>query len=320
ADAPPPSQIPLHQTCEGVCTTRFARSTDPFTSAVAVGFEPTVACATRHFECRTVGRSDTLPGRVRVPADAPGTKTTPCALANIPPPHHLGASPPWLTRWGQPGAAPEPPRRVVVIGASVAATGINELVDLLQGKRFTVLTGAGVSTDSGLPDYRGPNSPKRSPMTYDQFVGDPAFRRHYWARNHVGWHHMRSTETNEGHRALARLEARGLVTGVITQNVDLLHERAGSQRVIDLHGHYNEVICLNCGRTLSRTALDRMLTELNPNFTREVADVEIAPDADAVLESTEDFVVQDCPHCDGILKPNIVYFGENVPKERVAAA
>ena len=202
----------------------------------------------------------------------------------------------------------------------MAATDINELVDLLQGKRFTVLTGAGVSTDSGLPDYRGPNSPKRSPMTYDQFVGDPAFRRHYWARNHVGWQHMSGTETNEGHRALARLEARGLVTGVITQNVDLLHERAGSQRVIDLHGHYNEVICLNCGRTLSRTELDRMLTELNPDFTREVADVEIAPDADAVLESTEDFVVQDCPHCSGILKPNIVYFGENVPKERVAAA
>src|SRR5699024_12669151 len=108
--------------------------------------------------------------------------------------------------------------------------------------------------------------------------------------------------------------------GVITQNVDLLHQRAGSRRVIDLHGHYNEVICLNCGRTLSRTALDRMLTELNPNFTREVADVEIAPDADAVLESTEDFVVQDCPRCGGILKPNIVYFGENVPKDRVAAA
>ena len=207
-----------------------------------------------------------------------------------------------------------------MIGANVAATDISELVDLLRGRRFTVLTGAGVSTDSGLPDYRGPNSPKRSPMTYDQFVGAPAFRRHYWARNHVGWHHMRGTRTNEGHRALARLEERGLVTGVITQNVDLLHQRAGSRRVIDLHGHYNEVICLHCGRTLSRTQLDRMLTELNPNFTREVADVEIAPDADAVLESTEDFVVQDCPHCGGILKPNIVYFGENVPKERVAAA
>lgn len=198
--------------------------------------------------------------------------------------------------------------------------GFEELTRLLSGKRFTVLTGAGVSTDSGLPDYRGPNSPKRSPMTYDQFVGDPAFRRHYWARNHVGWHHMRSTETNEGHRALAALEARGLVTGVITQNVDLLHQRAGSQRVIDLHGHYNEIVCLNCGLTLSRSELDRMLSDLNPHFTREVADVEIAPDADAVLESTEDFVVQDCPRCGGILKPNIVYFGENVPKDRVAAA
>lgn len=200
------------------------------------------------------------------------------------------------------------------------SANINDLVQLLAGRPFTVLTGAGISTDSGLPDYRGPDSPKRSPMTYDQFVADPAFRRHYWARNHVGWHHMRSTETNAGHRALARLEARGLVTGVITQNVDLLHQRAGSRRVVDLHGHYNEVICLNCGLALSRTELDRMLTTLNPNFTREVADVEIAPDADAAIEATKDFVVQDCPRCGGILKPNIVYFGENVPKDRVARA
>lgn len=202
----------------------------------------------------------------------------------------------------------------------MASSDIDELVQLLEHKSFAVLTGAGLSTDSGLPDYRGPNSPKRSPMTYEQFVNDSAFRRHNWARNHVGWHHMRRTETNAGHRALARLEARGLVTGVITQNVDLLHQRAGSQRVIDLHGHYNEVICLHCGLTLSRGELDRMLSELNPTFTREVADVEIAPDADAALESTQDFVVKDCPRCGGILKPNIVYFGENVPKDRVSAA
>ncbi len=203
---------------------------------------------------------------------------------------------------------------------TAVSTDLSALVDLLRGLRFAVLTGAGISTDSGIPDYRGPHSPQRTPMTYDQFVSDEAFRRHYWARNHVGWQHMRATRANAGHEALAQLEDRGLVTGVITQNVDLLHQAAGSTRVIDLHGHYNEVICLSCGLVLSRTELDRMLTALNPDFTEAVADVEIAPDADAVIASTEGFRVQPCPRCGGILKPNIVYFGENVPKERVAAA
>ena len=203
---------------------------------------------------------------------------------------------------------------------TAVTTDLSALVDLLRGRHFAVLTGAGISTDSGIPDYRGPNSPQRTPMTYDQFVNDEAFRRHYWARNHIGWQHMRATRANAGHTALAQLERRGLVTGVITQNVDLLHQAAGSTRVIDLHGHYNEVICLSCGLILSRTELDRMLTALNPDFTDAVADVEIAPDADAVIASTEGFRVQPCPRCGGILKPNIVYFGENVPKERVAAA
>jgi len=203
---------------------------------------------------------------------------------------------------------------------STTTSDVSALVALLAGRRFAVLTGAGISTDSGIPDYRGPDSPPRSPMTYDQFVTDEGFRRHYWARNHVGWQHMRTRRPNAGHEAIAKMEQRGLVSGVITQNVDLLHQAAGSQRVIDLHGHYNEVICLSCGLVLSRTELDRMLTVLNPEFTDAVADVEIAPDADAVIASTEEFQVQPCPRCGGILKPNIVYFGENVPKERVAAA
>ena len=203
---------------------------------------------------------------------------------------------------------------------STTTSDVSALVAVLAGRRFAVLTGAGISTDSGIPDYRGPDSPPRTPMTYDQFVSDEGFRRHYWARNHVGWQHMRTRRPNTGHQAIARMEQRGLVTGVITQNVDLLHQAAGSQRVIDLHGHYNEVICLSCGLVLSRTELDRMLTALNPEFTEAVADVEIAPDADAVIASTEGFRVQPCPRCGGILKPNIVYFGENVPKDRVAAA
>lgn len=213
-----------------------------------------------------------------------------------------------------------------------AAGSLDDVVALLRGKRLTVLTGAGVSTDSGLPDYRGPDSPPRTPMTFQQFVGDEAFRRHYWARNHVGWRHMHRTEPNAGHRALAELEARGVVNGVITQNVDLLHEEAGSRMVIDLHGRYDRVVCLRCGTVRPRSEVAERLEALNPGFVESVgavADIEIAPDADAVIESTADFRVAPCwapdpdggaGECGGMLKPDIVYFGENVPRERVARA
>ncbi|QTE29310.1 NAD-dependent protein deacetylase [Pengzhenrongella sicca] len=200
---------------------------------------------------------------------------------------------------------------------------LDRVVDLLAGRRLAVLTGAGLSTDSGIPDYRGPDSPPRTPMTYQQFVGDAAFRRHYWARNHVGWSHVRRAEPNAGHRALVALEARGVVVGVITQNVDLLHEDAGSRHVIDLHGRYDRVICLSCATVISRAALAERLDALNPGFTEsigDVGDVEIAPDADAVIEATAHFVVAPCERCGGLLKPEIVYFGENVPRERVARA
>ncbi len=205
-------------------------------------------------------------------------------------------------------------------------------MELLRGKRLAALTGAGVSTDSGIPDYRGPDSPPRTPMTYQQFVGDEAFRRHYWARNHVGWRYMHHTEPNAGHRALAAMEAHGTVLGVITQNVDLLHEEAGSRRVIDLHGRYDRVICLRCHRVVSREQMAERLEALNPGFIESIGaveDVEIAPDADAVIERTQHFVVADCwqpdPEggpgpCGGMLKPEIVYFGETVPAPRVADA
>ncbi|NCT92370.1 NAD-dependent protein deacetylase [Cellulomonas sp. APG4] len=194
---------------------------------------------------------------------------------------------------------------------------------MLQGRTLAVLTGAGISTDSGIPDYRGPDSPPRRPMTYQQFVGDPDFRRTYWARNHVGWQHVDRTRPNAGHHAVARLEQSGVALGVITQNVDRLHQLAGSRRVIDLHGTYADVVCLSCGLEITREDLAERLDALNPGFTEAVgaiADVEVAPDADAVIESTEGFVVADCPRCGGILKPDIVYFGENVPRERVEAA
>lgn len=207
--------------------------------------------------------------------------------------------------------------------APAGAADLQQAAGLLAGRTWVALTGAGISTDSGIPDYRGPDSPPRNPMTFQQFVSDPDFRRHYWARNHYGWHHLHVTQPNAGHRALAELEARGIVTGVITQNVDLLHEEAGSKRVIDLHGHYNEVYCLSCGHRITRSELDERLLALNPGFLErvdEVADIEIAPDADAVIEQTQGFVVAACEVCGGVLKPDIVYFGEPVPAERVTAA
>ena len=197
------------------------------------------------------------------------------------------------------------------------------LIDVLGGRRLCVITGAGISTDSGIPDYRGPDSPPRNPMTYQQFTGDPDFRRHYWARNHLGWRHMDAARPNTGHRALAGLERAGAVSAVITQNVDLLHTKAGSRRVIDLHGTYAQVRCLTCGTLISRATLADRLERANPGFAETVAaaqGVEIAPDADAVITSTEHFRTVDCETCGGLLKPDIVYFGESVPKPRVAAA
>lgn len=199
-----------------------------------------------------------------------------------------------------------------------------ELVALLRDRRIAVLTGAGMSTDSGIPDYRGPDSPPSNPMTIRQFTSDPVFRQRYWARNHLGWRHMDATLPNAGHRALAALEAAGVLSGVITQNVDLLHTKAGSDKVVNLHGTYAQVICLDCAHTMSRAALADLLEEANPGFAQRVAEsvggIAVAPDADAVVGETSSFRVVDCPRCGGMLKPDIVYFGESVPKERVAEA
>ncbi|ODQ95817.1 NAD-dependent protein deacetylase [Mycolicibacterium holsaticum] len=198
-----------------------------------------------------------------------------------------------------------------------------ELVALLRERRTAVLTGAGMSTDSGIPDYRGPDSPPANPMTIGQFTSDAAFRQRYWARNHLGWRHMDDTAPNAGHRALARLEQAGAVCGLITQNVDLLHTKAGSRAVVNLHGSYAEVVCLGCGHGMSRAALADLLEAANPGFTARAAalgGIAVAPDADAVVDDTASFRVVDCPRCGGMLKPDIVYFGENVPKDRVAQA
>lgn len=204
--------------------------------------------------------------------------------------------------------------------------GLERVQGLLAGKRLALLTGAGLSTDSGIPDYRGPDAAPRSPMTYQEFVGEPANRQRYWARNHIGWSHLRHADPNQGHRAVAELERRGLLSGLITQNVDRLHEDAGSRNVIDLHGRYDQVVCLDCRRTYTRRLLAGILEELNPGFLERATRsglVEMAPDADATVEDLtliSSFVVAACPGCGGTLKPDFVYFGENVPKDRVEAA
>ncbi|MFE3194864.1 Sir2 family NAD-dependent protein deacetylase [Nocardia sp. NPDC059240] len=206
--------------------------------------------------------------------------------------------------------------------APVSARQLDRLLELVSGRRVAVLTGAGISTDSGIPDYRSPNSPPRTPMTYQQFVGDPVFRQRYWARNHLGWRFMDAARPNPAHQALARLERADIVTGVITQNVDLLHTKAGHRRVLDLHGVYARVRCLSCGTLTSRMSLADRLEAANPHFTDTIprTGIEVAPDADAVVPDTHHFHMVDCQSCGGLLKPDIVYFGESVPKPRVTAA
>lgn len=268
--------------------------------------------------------SRTLP---RTPVAPAATYRIPVPPSDTSRPHPLGAAaqtPSAASRAPLPvGPAVRALTRAITPARPAPVGTLDDAVDLLAGRRVTVLTGAGISTDSGIPDYRGPASPPRNPLTYQQFVADERFRRHYWARNHVGWRHMRRTAPNPGHRAVAALEHAGVAAGVITQNVDLLHQEAGSRRVIDLHGRYDRVTCLTCRAVVSRHELDRHLEALNPGFAthiRSIADIEIAPDADAVIETTQDFRVAPCGACGGVLKPDIVYFGENVPKERVAQA
>ena len=189
----------------------------------------------------------------------------------------------------------------------------DEALDLLASRPLVVLTGAGLSTDSGIPDYRGPGAPTRAPMTYQEFVATPEAQQRYWARSHLGWQRMGRAEPNAGHHALADLDPEVL----ITQNVDGLHEAAGSRRLVALHGRVADVVCLTCRTTSSRAALERELDALNPGWLERHGWVESRPDGDVDLDDTHDFVVPRCP-CGGPLKPDVVFFGENVPPDRVA--
>jgi NAD-dependent SIR2 family protein deacetylase len=185
--------------------------------------------------------------------------------------------------------------------------------DVLLGDRLVVLTGAGLSTDSGIPDYRGPGSPSRQPMTYQEYVSGPDARQRYWARSHLGFGRMRRAEPNDGHRALARLDPDLL----ITQNVDGLHEAAGSRRLVALHGRIADVVCLSCRGTTSRARLEERMARANPDFAERHGGVASRPDGDVDLDDTAGFVVPDCDGCGGVLKPDVVFFGENVPPARV---
>ena len=209
-----------------------------------------------------------------------------------------------------------------MIGAQLdaeTADAVDRAVSALGGRRIAILTGAGVSTDSGIPDYRGKGAPVRTPMTVDQFLSSDAARRRYWVGSHLGWRAFAGAAPNEGHRAIADLESRGIATGVVTQNVDGLHVRAGSRRVVELHGTMRRVFCTHCGQVFDRRDLAQRVEDDNP-WIRVPENVALGPDGDVLPESSEDFVVPACSVCDGMLKPDVVFFGEYIPAEKFREA
>lgn len=200
-----------------------------------------------------------------------------------------------------------------------AGDGLSELVDWLRGRhRLVVLTGAGVSTASGIPDYRDDEGQwkRKPPVQFREFVQSLTVRQRYWARSFIGWRHFAAARPNAAHRALAQLEQRGFIHQLITQNVDGLHQRAGSRRVIDLHGRLETLECLACGAAAARDEFQSRLEDLNPEWSAEA--IRMAPDGDADLEAADfsAFRIPDCMRCGGILKPAVVFFGESVPRER----
>lgn len=200
---------------------------------------------------------------------------------------------------------------------------VDALLAFLAGRRVTVLTGAGCSTESGIPDYRDASGQwrRKQPMTLQQFLGSEEARRRYWARSFLGWPRIAGARPCVAHRALAALQASGVVGPLVTQNVDGLHQRAGAPgTVIDLHGRLDRVRCLECGVRVDREAHQWELAGLNPAWSGP--DSPMAPDGDADLDPSwaYRFRTPACSRCGGVLKPDVVFFGENVPRDRVAAA
>lgn len=199
------------------------------------------------------------------------------------------------------------------------AESISDAIAALAGRRLVVLTGAGVSTDSGIPDYRGKGAPVRTPMTVEQFLASEDARRRYWVGSHLGWKAFAAAEPNRGHTALATLESNGVASGVITQNVDGLHVRAGSRRVVELHGTMRRVFCTHCGQVFDRRDLAVRVEADNP-WIQVPENVPLGPDGDVLPESTLDFRVPTCSVCEGMLKPDVVFFGEFIPAEKFREA
>ncbi|WP_309708525.1 Sir2 family NAD-dependent protein deacetylase [Pseudolysinimonas sp.] len=197
-------------------------------------------------------------------------------------------------------------------------TLVDQAERLLVGRRIAVLTGAGVSTDSGIPDYRGVGAPVRSPMTFQVFLADQRARQRYWAGSHLGWRYFAAAGPNAGHLALAELELADIVNGVITQNVDGLHLRAGSRHVVDVHGSMDRVFCLSCGQQFAREDIAARMTRENP-WLAEPDTVKLNPDGDVDIDAVGEMVVPSCTVCDGILKPDVVFFGELVPTTKFTA-
>ncbi|POX55116.1 NAD-dependent protein deacetylase [Streptomyces sp. Ru71] len=198
-------------------------------------------------------------------------------------------------------------------------TDLEPVVEALRAGGVLVLSGAGISTESGIPDYRGEGGSlsRHTPMTYQDFTGGAQARRRYWARSHLGWRTFGRARPNAGHRAVAAFGRHGLLSGVITQNVDGLHQAAGSEGVVELHGSLDRVVCLSCGAASPRRELARRLEEANAGFAPVAAGINPDGDADLTDEQVGDFRVVPCAVCGGILKPDVVFFGETVPPQRV---
>ena len=192
---------------------------------------------------------------------------------------------------------------------------LERAIDLLQGKVFAALTGAGISTDSGIPDYRGEGAPKNHPMSYREFLASYERRQRYWFGSHLGWLAFANAAPNPGHTALAQAEAAGVSQGVVTQNVDGLHHQAGSHRVVDLHGRLDRVRCIHCGQSYSRNSVAEQITAANPGLDVSLTPGLVKPDGDVAAEVAEGFVVPECELCGGTLKPEVVFFGEFVPPQ-----
>jgi NAD-dependent SIR2 family protein deacetylase len=201
--------------------------------------------------------------------------------------------------------------------SEAARFGLDYAREQLAGKSIVVLTGAGVSTESGIPDYRGEGKTERHPMTFDVFMGTESARARYWARSYVGWSVIANAKPNGSHFALAKAESLGRISHIITQNVDSLHQQAGSKKVTELHGRLDKVICMSCRNLIDRMRMDQLIEDLN-QFIQKDLSVEFTPDGDAEIEATADFRIPPCPACGGILKPDVVFFGESVPSDRVA--